>query len=355
LVSPASIPSGTVIIGQTNIQSFQLANPGGQTLTGTVSTALPFRVQSGTPFSVLPGQTGTVSVSFAPVAAGAFSNVVVFLSNGGNSTNPVSGVGLTPGQLGVLPPSLDFGAVTVGSTAQASFVITNRGGTALTNGTASVGAGPFAIVSGTPFTLPGFSSTNLVISFNPGTAATFSNVVVVSTGNGGNSTNPVTGIGANIPAAAFTASPTSGLKPLTVAFIDSSTGTITNHFWDFGDGSTTNTTTTTLSHTYTDPNLYSVSLTISGPLGVNTSTRTNYIVVTVQPLITDVKVSGANVTVSFTSSAGVSYSLDYTDALNPAAWNVAVSPIPGTGNVISATHVGGATRKSRFYRISQLP
>jgi len=65
---------------------------------------------------------------------------------------------VTPAQLGVLPLSLDFGVVAVGSTAQSSFVITNRGGSALTNGTASVSTGPFVVVSGTPFTLPGFGS-----------------------------------------------------------------------------------------------------------------------------------------------------------------------------------------------------
>jgi len=50
--------------------------------------------------------------------------------------------------------------------------------------------------------------------------------------------------------AAFTASPTSGLKPLPVTFTDSSTGTITNRFWDFGDGSTTNTTTNSFTYAY---------------------------------------------------------------------------------------------------------
>src|SRR6266702_8771661 len=98
------------------------------------------------------------------------------------------------------------------------------------------------IVSGTPFSLSGFSSTNLVLSFAPGSAGTFSNVVVVSTANDGSSTNALTGTGAVAPGASFSGSPTSGLKPLTVSFTDNSSGTITNRFWDFGDSSTTNTT-----------------------------------------------------------------------------------------------------------------
>src|SRR6266478_478347 len=249
-LSPTNLSFGPVIIGQTNTQNFQLVNNGGQTLTGSVITTLPFLIQSGTPFSLAPGQTGLVAVSFAPTNAVSFSNVVVFTSNDGNSTNSVTGSGLTPPQLAVLPSSLDFGTVAVGSNAQASFTITNLGGAPLSNGVATVNGGPFTILSGTPFNLPGSGSTNLVISFTPSSASNFTNVVTFTSGNAGNSSNPITGIGAVVPAAMFTASPTNGVRPLTVTFTDSSTGTITNRFWDFGDGSTTNTTATSFAHTY---------------------------------------------------------------------------------------------------------
>src|SRR5207244_2782907 len=214
---------------------------------------------------------------------GSFSNVVVFTSNGGNSTNTVTGSGLTPAQLGVMPAGLDFGAVAVGSSAQASFVLTNQGGAALTNGLATISGGPFTILSGTPFTLAAFGSTNVVVRFAPTNATTFSNVVVISTANDGSSTNALTGTGAVAPAASFSGSPTSGLKPLTVSFTDNSTGTITNRFWDFGDSSTTNTTATTFSHTYLVAGTNTVRLTVSGPLGTDTLQRIGYILVTNPP------------------------------------------------------------------------
>ena len=53
---------------------------------------------------------------------------MLFTSNGGNSTNSVSGVGLTPAQLAVSPASLSFGTVAVGSSVQSSFLVTNLGG-----------------------------------------------------------------------------------------------------------------------------------------------------------------------------------------------------------------------------------
>src|SRR5262249_39638133 len=171
---------GQVIIGQTNSQVFQVINTGGLTLNGTVSTTPPFYIQSGNPFSVSSGQTGLVTVIFNPTNAASFNNSVVFLSNGGTSTNPVSGTGIIPAQLGIVPVSLNFGLLPVGSSTQANFVITNRGATVLSNGTATVDGGPFTIVSGTPFTVPPAGFTNLVVTFSPSSSGSFSTVVLLS-------------------------------------------------------------------------------------------------------------------------------------------------------------------------------
>jgi uncharacterized repeat protein (TIGR03803 family) len=85
------------------------------------------------------------------------------------------------------------------------------------------------------------------------------------------------------PLASFTANPTNGPAPLIVTFTDTSTGTITNRFWNFGDGSTTNITGTSITHAYgvgTD----TVTLVTSGPAGVDTNTRVSLITV-VAPII----------------------------------------------------------------------
>lgn len=78
-------------------------------------------------------------------------------------------------------------------------------------------------------------------------------------------------------AASFTASPTSGSAPLNVTFTDSSTGSITNWFWNFGDGKTTNfTASANPSHTYTS-GTYTVTLIVSGYPGSSTNTKSSYI------------------------------------------------------------------------------
>jgi PKD repeat protein len=82
---------------------------------------------------------------------------------------------------------------------------------------------------------------------------------------------------ANPPVADFTGSPTPGPAPLAVTFNDNSTGgTISNWFWDFGDSGTTNVTTNSVVHTYA-AGTYDVMLIVTGPDGVSTNTKVGYI------------------------------------------------------------------------------
>jgi PKD repeat protein len=76
----------------------------------------------------------------------------------------------------------------------------------------------------------------------------------------------------------FTATPTFGNAPLTVAFTDQSSGSPTSWFWDFGDG--TNSTSQNPSHTYnTDGKAgnYTISLTVTNVGGTNSTMKKDYI------------------------------------------------------------------------------
>lgn len=80
------------------------------------------------------------------------------------------------------------------------------------------------------------------------------------------------------PTAAFTASSTSGLEPLSVAFTDTSTAgsaSITKWAWSFGDGSTSSEQNPT--HIYVSPGKYDVSLTVTTSIGDDTETKQDYI------------------------------------------------------------------------------
>jgi PKD repeat protein len=80
------------------------------------------------------------------------------------------------------------------------------------------------------------------------------------------------------PVAAFTGTPTSGNKPLSVSFTDQSTNTPTSWSWAFGDGGIS--TARNPAHTYTAAGTYTVTLTASNAWGSDVETKTAYITVT---------------------------------------------------------------------------
>jgi PKD repeat protein len=91
------------------------------------------------------------------------------------------------------------------------------------------------------------------------------------------------GHGADYPVADFVAEPTSGYAPLTVQFTDLSTGQIESRQWDFDNNYVIDSTEQNPEYTYYGSGIYSVSVTVSGPLGNDTFVRENYIEVTKEP------------------------------------------------------------------------
>lgn len=89
--------------------------------------------------------------------------------------------------------------------------------------------------------------------------------------------NLINVIGSGPPVAAFSATPTAGIAPLTVQFTDLSEGAISSWSWTFGDGGTSSQQNP--SHTYKVEGLFTVKLTVSGSEGASTETKTNLIFV----------------------------------------------------------------------------
>lgn len=124
-----------------------------------------------------------------------------------------------------------------------------------------------------------------------------------------------TGGGGGSVTADFTASPTSGVAPLSVTFTDASSGSPTSYAWDFdGDGATDSTSPTGNAFTYTQPGLYAATLTVSD--GLSTDSRVRNIAVGAPPgpvvSFTVTPTSGtAPLNVSFTNSSTGSGTLTY--------------------------------------------
>jgi PKD repeat protein len=153
------------------------------------------------------------------------------------------------------------------------------------------------------------------------------------------------------PTALFSASPTSGVSPLAVTFTDSSTGSITNRYWNFGDGVTTNTTATSLGHTYSSAGTYTVALIVSGTSGANTNTQISVISVTAAPSSTNG--TADIISVNFCDNQPVSRNPMLTSSLAGAPgvrtnnWNN-IKSIAFTSQVSSLVYDTGATVGGAF-------
>jgi PKD repeat protein len=91
----------------------------------------------------------------------------------------------------------------------------------------------------------------------------------------------------NAPVAQFSATPTSGNYPLTVAFTDASAGTVTSYAWDFNNDGTPESILKNPTYTFTIPGTYTVKHIVTGPGGSDDETKTDYITVTVNGPVAD--------------------------------------------------------------------
>jgi hypothetical protein len=74
-----------------------------------------------------------------------------------------------------------------------------------------------------------------------------------------------------------------------------------------------------------------------------------------QPIeITGVALAGGDVIISFTTSANDTYRVERGDSLVSTSWSTVGGTVPGTGNIVQVTDVGGAGRPSRYYRVAKV-
>lgn len=168
----------------------------------------------------------------------------------------------------------------------------------------------------------------------------------------------VPGGGPSDPVAAFNVSPLGGDAPLTVAFNNVSTGTITSYQWDYeGDGIVDSTAQNPPDHVYTVPGTYKPTLTVSNGLVSSTATRTVFVTAPPGPVAdftASPQTGTAPLTVTFTNTSTgsiVSYAWDFdgngtTDStlqsppsqtFNAGSWNVSLTVTDGIGQSSTAT------------------
>lgn len=200
--NPSTQAFGSVTVGNQQSISETITNTGGTsvTISQAAVSGSGFSLNGITvPVTINAGQNTSFTVVFAPTKAGAASGNVTLTSDAPNSvlTIPLSGAGITPGQLAATPSTEAFGNVTVGSQQTASEKITNNGGTSVTISQAAVSGTGFSM-SGltTPTTLVAGQSTTFTVAFAPqGTGSASGNVTVTSNGANPSLTIPLSGTG----------------------------------------------------------------------------------------------------------------------------------------------------------------
>lgn len=182
-ISPSSKNYGNVPVGASASQMFLISNLGLATLVITDVQQLGANVDQFTldgpgapqppPYSMSPGVTIGVQISFRPTSPGAKSATVRVISNDPDESPfdvNLSGVGVAP-DIAISPTSKNYGLVLKGSSSNQTFSVSNTGAVTLNvTSTTLTGSDPgqYTISSGGgAFSLAAGAKRDIVISFRP--------------------------------------------------------------------------------------------------------------------------------------------------------------------------------------------
>jgi hypothetical protein len=216
LAGPCALPSGSLDV-QPNAQSFAtvavggcpqpastrqftLRNSGNDCLTiSAVAAAGPFAVTAQSqPFPAVlgPGETMTVTVTFAPTAVGSFSNDLVVTRSPARGEDRFTCTGQAQQAQPALsaPAVVNFGTVPLGSMVSQSVSLTNSGQVPLQLSAPGSGGGPFSwpALSGP---LGCGASTTIAVSFTPTAEGSVQATIVVTPTPGTSRTIVLQGVG----------------------------------------------------------------------------------------------------------------------------------------------------------------
>jgi len=226
-LSPASLTFGSVTLGGSASLTVLVQNSGTAPLAVSAIarcanpvTSTEFAWSPAAPFTVAAGGSTTVTVTYAPTAAGADAGCLVFSSNDGARPTvnlDVSGTGQAAAapRIAVAPSTLAFGNVTVGSSTPRTFTVSNTG-TATLTGTVARAAGTSAEYTLAPaaFNVPAGGSQVVTVTYTPTDTTTDNGAVTVSSND---TTTPTTSV--SLSGAGVTApSPSIALTPTTLSF-----------------------------------------------------------------------------------------------------------------------------------------
>ena len=171
VLTPTVLDFGTVFVSATSaVQNITVSNTGsttGKLAAATVSG--DYVLKANTCGTTLAAQTGcTVSIAFAPTAAGTRTGTFSIADDAGTQTAALTGVGTAAATDTLTPLSLAFGPTTVNTSSSSQSVsLTNSGDVALTLVAAKITSGNFSAVNGCGPSVPAHSSCSISVVFSP--------------------------------------------------------------------------------------------------------------------------------------------------------------------------------------------
>lgn len=190
--NPASINFGTIPLGTSVEKTQTLTNSGTVNVTvASVASGNPFWISGiTTPMTLAPGASVTFYAHFRPQVSGTASgNLAAYSSaNDYRVVVPLSASVPGSGQLSILPSTLNFGSVAVGSSKSLNATLSTSGASA-TISSASMTSSEFS-VSGLPLplTLAAGQSKSFTITFAPQSSGAASASLSLKTGTTGTGT-----------------------------------------------------------------------------------------------------------------------------------------------------------------------
>ena len=227
---------GDVNLGTNSTQTVVITNLGhsNATISAATVTGIGFNYMSpALPLTLSRGQSVTLTINFAPSAAGVSTGNLSLSSSGNVSPNsvPLTGTGVQAQQilsLTVNPQSVNFGNVPVGSGGSQTVALLNSGTGPVNVSQATMGGNAFGMTGlALPMTLGPGQSTAFTVSFAPAGAGSASgNISVVS--NAANSVSTVTLTGMGVQPQISVAPASVSFGTVTVGQTSSQTVTLSN-------------------------------------------------------------------------------------------------------------------------------
>jgi hypothetical protein len=232
-VSPSAINFGSLTVGQSASQTFQIINSGTRSLSvsGISVAGTGFAVKSpALPLVLAAGQSGNVATTFTATTTGPASGKIMISSTAPDSPMIVALSATAVGKassLAVAPSSLSFGDVKVGSASTQTVQLKNSSSSPITVSAVSItGAGLSLSAVSLPLTLSAGASANLSAIFKPAAAGNASGALTIKS-NATDSSDAIGWSGTGTAATSTSASSTLTATPPSVVFGNVPTGTAT--------------------------------------------------------------------------------------------------------------------------------